>query len=98
MLKVTLLITALALGAVAVQPASAACYADYKAKKLKPFKLHYGVIKIPNKICSNNAKIRKNVARRIRVDGWRLLNVMSVFGPEGLKQRQQNARRFFLKY
>lgn len=78
--------------------AQAACYADYKAKKTYPLQLHYGVAQVPDGICSDTAKIRKNLAKRIKVDGWSLLNVMSVFGPEGLKQRQASAGNYYLKY
>jgi len=92
------LVTTLILALAAAPQANAACYADYKAKKAAPLQLHYGVIKLPNAICGNRAKIRNNVARRISVGGWTLLNVMSVFGPEGLSQRQRSAGRFYLKY
>ncbi len=88
----------LALGLALAPGANAACFADYKAKKAAPFQLHYGVVQIPDKICGNRAKIRNNIARRISVGGWRLLNVMSVFGPDGLSQRQQSAGSFYLKY
>jgi len=78
--------------------AQAACYADYKAKKPAPLKLHYGVVQLPGNICGNRKKIRKNVAKRISHGGWTLLNVMSVFGPEGLTQRQHSAGRYYLKF
>ena len=32
-------------------PAAAECYADYKAKRDDPLKLHYGVIALPDAIC-----------------------------------------------
>ena len=78
--------------------ASADCYAEYKAKKPSPLQLHVGVVKLPNGICSDNSAIRSNVANRISVGGWTLLNVMSVFGPEGLAQRKARGGEFFLKY
>ncbi len=98
MMKTLVYTCALAVALSLSAPAEAACFVDYKAKKTKPLKLHYGVIKVPNKICDKKKKIRKNVSRRISVGGWTLLNVMSVFGPEGLEQRRKSAGRFYLKY
>jgi len=90
------LVLAVALGIAA--PASAACYADYKAKKSSPLQLHYGVVQVPDGICSDKTAIGRNIQNRIGAGGWNLLKVMSVFGPEGLTQRQGSAGEFFLKY
>lgn len=78
-------------------PASAACYADYKAKRDNPLRLQYGVIQIPDAAC-NKAAARGVIAARIGQDGWQLLTVLSVFGPEGLPGRKKQAGAFFLKY
>lgn len=78
-------------------PAAAACYADYKAKQDNPLKLHYGVIEIPDRAC-NPGDAARVIARRIGKDGWTLLNVLGVFGPEGLAERQASAGQFFLRY
>ena len=98
MKKINLMTAALALGLIFATGANAACFADYKAKRAAPLQLHYGVIALPDPICGKRRKIRRNIARRISVGGWKLLNVMSVFGPEGLIQRQRSAGRFYLKY
>ena len=98
MMKTTALICALTASLSLGQPAEAACFADYKAKIASPLKLHYGVVKIPDNICGNKNKIRKNVAKRISRGGWTLLNVMSVFGPEGLSKRQASAGSYYLKF
>lgn len=82
---------------VAAQPAAAACYADYKAKQDNPLRLHYGVIKVPDRACDPGAAARV-IARRIGGDGWQLLNVLGVFGDEGLAKRQESAGNFFLRY
>lgn len=97
-MKTFVCICALSAALVTSHPAGAACYADYKAKISSPLQLHYGVVKIPDKICSDKAKIRKNIKKRIKRGGWTLLNVMSVFGPEGLSQRQASAGSFYLKF
>jgi hypothetical protein len=81
----------------AAAPAQAAdCYADYKAKRDNPLKLHYGVIQLQGD-CSKQAAAGE-VAGRISADGWTLLNVLSVFGPEGLNQRKADAGPFYLRF
>ena len=78
-------------------PAQAACYADYKAKQDNPLRLHYGVIELPDSACSPAAAAAET-ARRLRAQGWTLLNIISVFGPEGLDGRKANAGAHFLSY
>lgn len=78
-------------------PAAAACFADYKAKRDGPLELHYGTIEIPDFACSVGAAAPV-VASRIGVDGWQLLSVLSVFGPEGLAQRERDAGAYHLRY
>ena len=46
----------------------------------------------------NKQAARAELASRLRSQGWTLLNVLSVFGPEGLQQRKANAGNFFLRY
>jgi len=80
-------------------PASAAtaeCYADYKAKQDNPLRLHYGVIELQGD-CQINAA-RGEVSSRLTSVGWTLLNVMSVFGTEGLDKRKANAGSFYLRF
>jgi hypothetical protein len=98
MMKTLVQIIALSLGLALAGQASAACYADYKAKKPSPLTLHYGVIQVPDNICGKSGAIKKNIAKRIKVGGWSLLNVVSVFGPEGLAQRQGSAGNYYLKF
>ncbi|GLP85053.1 FIG01031132: hypothetical protein [Tritonibacter mobilis] len=79
------------------QPAHAAgCYADYKAKQDQPLKLHYGVMELSG-ACSKSAA-RDEVAARLQRAGWTLLNVLSVFGPEGLDKRKADAGSNFLRF
>ncbi|QYK43435.1 MAG: hypothetical protein KF887_04600 [Paracoccaceae bacterium] len=88
---------AAALAIVLASPAGAACYADYKAKQDNPLRLHYGVIEVPDSACSPGAA-QQVAAQRLRSAGWTLLNVMSVFGPEGLNERKASAGEHFLRY
>ncbi len=78
-------------------PAFAAdCYADYKAKQDNPLRLHYGVAEISGQ-CTKSAA-RAQLAQRLGAQGWTLLNVVSVFGPEGLAQRKDSAGSNFLRF
>ncbi|MDA0221778.1 MAG: hypothetical protein O3A08_00055 [Proteobacteria bacterium] len=98
MKKSSLMVPVLLSGLLVASQAGAECYADYKAKKESPLQLHYGVVQIPDGICSNNAAIKQNISNRISADGWKLLNVLSIFGPEGLSQRQGSAGNYYLKF
>lgn len=89
------LLAALALAA--ASPAGAACFADYKAKRDNPLRLHYGVIEVPDAACSPQAAAAE-AARRLQAAGWTLLNVVSVFGPEGLSERKDSAGEHYLRY
>jgi hypothetical protein len=78
-------------------PAFAAdCYADYKAKQDSPLRLHYGVASVSGQ-CSK-AAAQAQLAQRLSAQGWTLLNVVSVFGPEGLAQRKDSAGSNFLRF
>ncbi len=78
-------------------PAMAAeCYADYKAKRDNPLKLHYGVAEVRGACTKSAAK--SEIRTRVSRDGWVLLNVMSVFDASGLAERKRSAGQFFLRY
>ncbi|MFC2969817.1 hypothetical protein [Acidimangrovimonas pyrenivorans] len=94
LLPLSALLLALALAA----PASANCYADYKAKKNNPLRLSYGVIELADPACRSKQAAAKAISRRISKGGWTLLNVLSIFGPEGLAQRKASAGANYLRY
>lgn len=77
-------------------PASAECYADYKAKQDNPLRLHYGVAEVTGD-CSAGAAAQE-LAPRLSAAGWELLNIVGVFGPEGLDERRDSAGQFFLAH
>ncbi|HBS49481.1 MAG TPA: hypothetical protein DEA05_05035 [Rhodobacteraceae bacterium] len=83
-----------AAGAVSAQDAT--CYADYKAKQDDPLRLHYGVIELTQGCAPEQA--RAEIAARLAPAGWTLLNVLGVFGPEGLAEREADAGAFFLRF
>ncbi len=76
--------------------AQAACYADYKAKQDDPLRLHYGVIELSG--ACNAAAARAEASARLAGAGWTLLNVISVFGADGLDQRKDNAGAYYLRF
>ncbi len=92
----------LALGAaliLASNPAAADCYADYKAKRDNPLNLHYGVMQLPDSACASVDAASPVIAQRIAADGWTLLNVVSLFGADGLtEKRKTSAGEYFLRY
>lgn len=82
--------------ALATSASAAGCYADYKAKQDNPLRLHYGVAQVSGQ-CSRTAAAAELSARLARA-GWTLLNVVSVFGDEGLAERRDSAGQFFLRF
>ena len=83
--------------ALAALPARAACFADYKAKQDRPLRLHYGVAEVGDDACNREAAARV-LAPRLAASGWKLLSVLSTFGPEGLEERKASAGPYFLRY
>lgn len=79
-----------------VSAAQAACYADYKAKRDDPLRLHYGVAEIDGDC--NKAAAKAELQDRLSVDDWQLLNVLGVFGDAGLEDRKESAGEYFLRY
>lgn len=80
----------------AAQTASAACYADYKAKQDDPLRLSYGVIELTGPCTAEAAA--SEIQTKISNDGWTVLTVVSVFDENGLEQRKESAGEFFLRY
>lgn len=76
-------------------PASAQCFADYKAKQDDPLRLHYGVAQIA--VCTR-ADAQTELAPRLAAAGWTLLQVVSIFGPDKLPEKQAGAGPYFLRF
>ena len=76
--------------------AQAQCFADYKAKQDNPLRLHYGVAQISGACSAGNATAQ--LRSRLAAQGWTLLQVQSVFGPEGLDQRKASAGQYYLRF
>jgi len=82
--------------ALASPVAAAECYADYKAKKDNPLRLHYGVVALDQGCSMDSA--RREISARIAKDGWKLLNVLSVFDETQLSGKEASAGQFYLRY
>lgn len=76
--------------------AHAACYADYKAKRDDPLRLHYGVVEIRGQ-CSANAAAAE-LTPRLAANDWQLLSIEGVFDDAGLEERRESAGEFYLRY
>ncbi|MFP4273502.1 MAG: hypothetical protein ACLFRU_00615 [Paracoccaceae bacterium] len=97
MTRIILLLAATLALAVSAPAARADCFADYKAKRENgALQLHYGVAEIAG-TCAREAAADE-LAPRLAAQGWSLLNVMSVFGPEGLEERKASAGAFYLRF
>ena len=95
---ITRIAIALALS-LAASPAAAECFADYKAKQDNgSLRLHYGIAELPDRACGSKRDAADALAPRLAAGGWTLLNVVSVFGPDGLAQRKDSAGQFYLRY
>ncbi|MEP2027239.1 MAG: hypothetical protein ABJI96_00875 [Paracoccaceae bacterium] len=94
--KLLSLAMTLSFALIASQSSAADCYADYKAKQDNPLRLHYGIVQLSGD-CSQGAA-KSEISDRLVGSGWKLLNVMSVFGPEGLSERKDSAGSFYLRY
>ena len=76
--------------------AHAACYADYKAKRDNPLRLHYGVVEIDGACTAANAEAE--VGPKLAADGWELLTIVGVFDDAGLDERRESAGDYYLRY
>jgi hypothetical protein len=76
--------------------AAAECYADYKAKQDNPLRLHYGVAQLQG--ACTKAAVKAELQQRLERQGWTLLTVLSVFGPEGLASRKDSAGTYYLRF
>jgi len=61
----------------AASAASAACVAEYKAKRGNPLELDYGTIVVSGSTCTASA-VRDEVQAQLAQRGWTLLSILSV--------------------
>lgn len=72
------------------------CYADYKAKRDDPLRLHYGVVEVTGDCSAENAAAQ--LGPRLLADDWQLLSIEGVFDDAGLEERQESAGDYYLRY
>ncbi len=94
--NLTLSLLAAILIALAMPASAANCYADYKAKQDNPLRLHYGVAQLKGACDAGSAQAE--LSKRLAAKGWKLLNVLSVFGEDGLAQRRDSAGPNYLRF
>jgi hypothetical protein len=82
----------------AAGPVSAACYADYKAKKENPLRLHYGVMQLDAAPCQMSKAIANTVKNRLSAGSWTLLKVRSVFDQRSLEAKKKDAGAYYLRF
>ncbi len=82
----------------AAGPVSAACFADYKAKKDSPLRLHYGVLQLDVEPCRMSNAVANTVRNRLANGGWTLLQVQSVFDERSLEAKKKDAGAYFLRF
>tara|TARA_R110000868_G_scaffold400956_3_gene675934 strand:+ start:106236 stop:106517 length:282 start_codon:yes stop_codon:yes gene_type:complete len=75
--------------------AAGACYADYKAKRDKPYELHYGVMQVST---CDKQQAADEARSRLARNGWTLLNIVSVFDDTGLAGRKSDAGPYYLRF
>lgn len=75
-MKHTLIISALVWALVATS-ASAACVAEYKAKRDNPLRLDYGTMTVGGSNCTASG-VRAAVQAQLASQGWTLLSILSV--------------------
>ncbi len=86
------------LAAVLAAPASAQCYAEYKAKQDDPLRLHYGIVLLDAPDCPEPAAAKQAVNARLAGTGWKLLNVIGVSAQTPDKTQKANAGEFYLRF
>lgn len=79
-------------------PASAQCFADYRAEKSNPVLFHYGVVELPSSVSCTVSAAADYLQPLLARNGWTLSNVLSTFGPEDLGERRRNAGSFYLRF
>ena len=77
--------------------ASAACYADYKAKQDSPLRLQYGLIELPDTACGSIGAARRYAAPVIARSGWTLLQIESILSQAQFDTRKANAGAIHLR-
>ena len=98
-MQIRILVSAFLAAMMLALPATAQCYADFRVRDGN-WDVRFGVSQVPNAACGNTNAAFNHLEPRVERDGWKLLDVLSTFGPEGLETRRANAEahQLFLRY
>lgn len=99
-MKQTLRILVLALPLISVLPAVAAadCFAEYKAKRDDPLRLHYGIALLPGGSCPSKNSAAARLEPRLDRVGWTLLNIVGLSDTPPSGKKKANAGEFYLRF
>ena len=82
----------------AASGASAACYAEYKARRDAPYGLHYGIMLLSDGGCPGRGEAEQAVRARLQAGGWALLDLTGLSQSEPSAQKRENAGAFYLRF
>lgn len=75
----------------------AACYAEYKAKRDNPLKLHYGIAELLDGQC-DKATATAVLEPRLAANDWVLLSIVGFVDADALQGKKESAGAYFLRY
>jgi len=78
--------------------AQAQCFAEYKAKRDDPLRLHYGIMVLESSVCPAENDAAPLIQARLAETGWKLLNVIGVSKQTPDKTQKANAGEFYLRF
>lgn len=78
--------------------AQAECYAEYKAKRDNPLRLHYGVLLLGASTCPGPSEAARTAQARLAAGGWTLLNIVGLSQTPPSDQTKAHAGEFYLRY
>jgi hypothetical protein len=55
-------------------------------------------MELPDPACGSTSAAEQEARARLAGAGWELLNVVGIFGADGLEQRRESAGDFFLRF
>ncbi len=92
-MKVTVPSVVFLICAVLTAPASAQCFADFKARQTasNELRLQYGIIELPASACGSLEAAKRYAEPVIARSGWTLRQIESIFDETEFQRRSANA-------
>lgn len=88
---------AAAFAASTASAADAQCYAEYKAKRDDPLRLHYGIVALSGD-CPSRGTAERAVAARLAPAGWQLLTIVGLQSAPPTEDQRSDAGAHYLRY